>query len=336
MELAWTFGKILLGIAIISVIVNYRFHLKDKKILYSKKLIPPIWADRETKQLFQQFNRAWSYKIEKNVNVRIHKSKHSLTDQELRERWYELKKFLLLASVSKGLPMFSKKVDDIWHFFLEEQVLYEEFCYRFIGEPIEHHPHEKPKHLPKERAWFDLLYLSFFPVSSHSHLWGDFLQEKEEHGKWIVQIINGTEDIKNTHGRHRASAPTVETLDAFLQFAKEQVDQPNPNLKKRIQQTDGYWYGPAILGVGVYEGHNFYEDQKKRQDGFGGDGGASGYSAGSDERNDERIDAWNETASDVNTFEAGSGGIPSNSGGWTGSDSGSGCSSCSSCSGCSS
>lgn len=340
MELVWIFGKFVLVIAGIGLIVTYRHHLKDKKFTYSKKLVPPLWADRETKQLFKQFNQAWSYKIEKAVNVRIRKANQTLTSPELRECWHELKKFLFLASVSKGLPMFSKKIDDVWHYFLEDNSRYEEFCYRFIGGPIEHHPHEKPKHLPEERAWFDLLYLSFFPITSHSHLWGTFLHEKEEYKKWIKRIVRNPEDIKATYGRHRSSAPTVETLDAFLCFAQEQLEQRDPKLKQRIQRSDGYWYGPAILGVTAYEWSNYHEEEKKRNDGFAGDGGGAGYAEPVDrdiDRDNGWDDSWSEVASDVNTFETGSdGGGSSDSGGWGGSDSGSGCSSCSSCSGCSS
>ncbi|MEK3934936.1 hypothetical protein MKY41_06405 [Sporosarcina sp. FSL W7-1349] len=335
MELIITFGVIIVAIAVLTAIANGYFHAKEKKFLYSKKLKPPVWADRETKQLFQQFNRAWSYKIEKTVNVRIQKAKRTLTDAELRERWYELKKFLLLASVSKGLPMFSKKVDDVWHFFLEEHVLYEEFCYQFIGEPIEHHPHEKPKHLPQERAWFDLLYLSFFPVSSHSHLWGDFLQEKEEHQGWIERILRDPEGIKTQFGRQHASAPTVEALDAFLDFAEKQLELPDPATQKRVPHVDGYWYGPAIFGVSAYGGYEYYEEQKKKNDGGGSDGSAAG-AAGPVDWEDEQHEDWHDIASDVNTFEA----IPASGGssdsGWGSSDSSSGCSSCSSCSGCSS
>lgn len=325
MQLLFIFGAIIIGIVILSTFMNYFFQLKERKVFHSKNLVPPIWANDETIQLFDQFNNAWSYKIEATINERIEKSNRNLKQAEIRESWYELKKYLLLASLSKGLPMFSKEVDKVWHFFLEDKALYKDFCNAFIGEEIEHHPHTSPKHLPRERAWFDILYLSFFSVSSHSHLWGKFLKEKAEYEYWIEQLQVNPARIKEIHRKQRNSAPTIEALDNFLKFAEEQLLKTNQTSKIKAQQIDGYWYGSAIFGFAAYGTIDYYEDQKKRKDAYGGDSGVTG-SANSDDREKE----WNEMTDDVNSFE-----VASDSGS-SGSDSGSSCSSCSSCSGCSS
>src|SRR5699024_8196525 len=109
------------------------FIVMRKEVLYSPKLVPPVWAGPETEQLFQRFNHAWNTSIENNINERIKNSKPVLADAEIQKRWTELKKFLLLAGISKGLPMFSQEVDEIWHFFLEDKELYRDFCYQFTG-----------------------------------------------------------------------------------------------------------------------------------------------------------------------------------------------------------
>jgi len=317
------FGAIVLIVLFISACAHFIFAMKNRKYLYSKKLTAPPWADKETKRLFRQFNHAWSIEIENTVNVRIHKLERSLSESELRERWYELKKFLFLAGISKGLPMFSKKIDDIWHFFLEDKELYRDFCLAFIGEQIEHHPHETPKDLPNERAWFDMLYLSFFNINSRSHLWGKFVQRKTAHAKWVERVANHPKEIIESFGRHTSNAESVHTLDAFLKFASAQMIKDSG---KRIKRTDGYWYGAALLSL---HGHKqIHEKKNKKQDGAYADGSA-GYADSPNQKEE-----WNEIVTDVNTFEVGtdSGATPSAPSDGGGSDSGSSCSSCSGCS----
>ncbi len=310
------------GIFLVTVCPNLFLIMKSRTYYYSKKLIAPPWADKDTKRLFSQFNRAWSRKIEKTVNVRVKNRNRTLTDAELREQWYELKKFLLLAGISKRLPMFSKKVDDIWHFFLEEEELYNQFCLDFIGEQIEHHPHETPTLLPNERAWFDMLYLSFFNVTSRSYLWGKFVQKKKEHAKWIERIVNDPKGIIETFGLHSSDAPSTHTLATFLKFARQQVMKTNG---KRVKRKDGYWYGTSLFALYEYE---TVQEKKKKVIGTSADG-SPGFAADFDYKEE-----WNKIVTKVNSFEVGTdaGATPSSPSDGGGSDSGSSCSSCSGCS----
>ena len=316
---------IFVGIILVIVCPHLFFVMKSRTYFYSKKLTAPPWADKETKQLFRQFNRAWSMKIEKTVNVRVKNRKHTLTDVELRERWYELKKFLLLAGISKRLPMFSKNVDDIWHFFLEEEELYNQFCLDFIGEQIEHHPHETPTLLPIERAWFDMLYLSFFNVTSRSHLWGKFMQKKKEHAKWIERIVNDPKGIIESFGRHSSDASSTYTLANFLKFARHQVMKTNGKQGKRVKRKDGYWYGTSLFAIYDYD---TVQMKKKKVVGTSVDG-SPGFAADFDYKEE-----WNEIVTNVNSFEVGTdaGATPSAPSDGGDSDSGSSCSSCSGCS----
>lgn len=310
------------AIALIILFISLIFSIKRRISSYSKKLTAPPWADDETKRLFQQFNLAWSIEIEKTVNMRIKQADYTFTNDELRERWYELKKFLFLAGTSKGLPMFSTKVDDIWHFFLEEKELYNKFCLAFIGEQIEHHPHETPKHLPSERAWFELLYLSFFNITSHSHLWGKFVQEKKEVEKWMERMMVEPKEIVELFGRRLSGA----TLTAFIIFAQEQMMKTDKIQDARVKRDDGYWYGGVLFSFYSYD---TVQVKKKEKNGAiaDGSGGFIGF-AGSSE------DEWNKVVTDVNSFESVTDGGTTSSTHSDGgnSDSGSSCSSCSSCS----
>lgn len=303
------------------------------KNMYTKGLIPPLWADEETTLLFQRFNAAWSTTIEETTNERIRANRPELTNVELRERWHELKKFLFLAGISKKLPMFSEEVDEIWHFFLEEKALYQKFCADFIGEMIEHHPHDTPQYMPKERAWFDILYLSFFTVSSHSSLWGAFLKEDAEHQIWIGKILDHPDEIIHLFGKPTATAESIYTLKNFLQFARKQLTADTPEYAyERIQQTDGYWYGAALFSLYFYDSTEDFFHHKK--DIYTRDSAGGSVYIDSSEREKE----WDDLKEDVNHYEDGtsdtssSGGFFGNDSHDSGSDSGSSCSSCSSCS----
>lgn len=326
MILFFIFGIAILLILIFAIYSNF-FPIKKKQVYsYAKELNPPPWADVETVKLFKQFNTAWSSTIEDTVNIRVFEKEHHLSNSELSERWYELKKFLFLAGISKGLPMFSEKVDELWHFFLEEKEIYHEFCSSFIGEQIEHHPHGTPKNLPIERAWFDILYLSFFNISSHSYLWGKFIQNKQEHVKWLAQIIEDSKSIRKSFARLSSRSESVQTLDAFLQFSSKQLTGPNHNQEKRVLRSDGYWYGGALLSL--HSEVPFPKKQQKRDDIAYSDGSA-GFVASYDEQKE-----WKEIVALVNTFEDGtnSGSTHDSSPNNGDSDAGSSCSSCSGCS----
>lgn len=305
------------------------------KNMYTKDLTPPLWADENTTLLFHKFNEAWSTTIEETTNKQIRASRPELSNVELRERWHELKKFLFLAGISKKLPMFSEKVDEVWHFFLEEKSLYQKFCIDFIGKMIEHHPHDTPQHMPKERAWFDILYLSFFPVSSHSSLWGDFLKERAEHQIWIEQMIDVPDELIRLFGRQTAVSESIDTLQDFVQFARKQLIEDEPEYAyERIQQTDGYWYGAALFSLYIYQSDEDFFLHKKEaysRDSAGGSSFVEG---------PKRDEEWDALTEDVNHYDDTS----SSSNSFFGNDSsssddggsGSSCSSCSSCSGCSS
>lgn len=321
------FGVIILFLIISIIYANFMSTRQTQKLLYSKSLIAPPWADEETKKYVEQFNNAWPIAIEETVHTRMTEANQTLSNQELHERWYELKKFLFLAGISKGLPMFSEKVDELWHLFLEESKVYEQFCIDFIGEQIEHHPHEKPKNLPTERAWFDLLYLSFFTITSHSYLWGEFLQQKKEHEIWTERISKDSESILKSFGRHTARTESLQTLVAFLQFARKQMTTSNQAETKRVQYNDGYWYGAALFSL--YSSDSLIPLQKKKEANSVYADSSAGYTS-----SPEPTEDWDKMNKDVNTFEheTDHGSTTSTSSDDGNADSGSSCSSCSGCS----
>ncbi len=86
--------------------------------------------------------------------------------------WYlfEFKRFLIMASLFKGVPMYSDHVDVIWHEALMFTKSYDDFCEKFTNKKIHHQPNVGKSIISPEnqRAWFDLVYTTLFKVKRNS------------------------------------------------------------------------------------------------------------------------------------------------------------------------
>lgn len=127
----------------------------------------PLW-----KKIDQALTDTFKEKVFRNYQTK----NPSITREELEWRWHELKKFFFLAVLFKQVPMFSKLVDDLWHEMILFTRDYHQFCER-LGVKIEHEPHIAPRFNPDERAYFDLIYSSFFQVEkATTYFYGEFFQ----------------------------------------------------------------------------------------------------------------------------------------------------------------
>lgn len=89
----------------------------------------------------------------------------------------EFQRFLFLSTLFKNVPMFSQHVDELWHTTIMFTNQYQTFSETLLGphQLIHHAPNIEPTNNPKERAFFDLIYSSFFAINDYSHLtWGSF------------------------------------------------------------------------------------------------------------------------------------------------------------------
>jgi hypothetical protein len=104
------------------------------------------------------------------------------TREEAASLFQEVKKYLLLAEhySPRTLPMFSVRVDEIWHQFVLFTAEYAEFCARFAGRFLHHAPSEADAETAREQvvsfAEFRAEYAARFgELSSH---WSDELSLK--------------------------------------------------------------------------------------------------------------------------------------------------------------
>lgn len=172
--------------------------------------------------------------IEARVKDRVLKGQPRLSDNEWKWTWFELKRYFLMCSIMRSVPMYSRSADEIWHEMLMFTREYEQFCSKFCGETIHHAPHAagvQPE--PGERAWFDWVYGELFeqtPVSGR--VWGTFYRTplpKEklyEIESWSERQLMGEWFNGKTPLKHGDISDVIEHLISRL---KQQVGAAKRN-----------------------------------------------------------------------------------------------------------
>lgn len=201
----------------------------------------------------------------------------SITREALEWRLYELKKYFFLTVVFKHVPMFSKLVDDLWHEMILFTREYQQFC-EHLGVKIEHEPHLEPRFNPDERAFFDLIYSSFFQVEEvTSYFYGEFfqyplsekvrnlLQHDDQYG-FIKQYVRDNDQSK-------------EIATKLWSVITKQMQEPAPSANEQTNtplETYAYWL-PTWFLLGATN-----PDKERYDDGgavFPGDNDSSDSSA---------------------------------------------------------
>lgn len=124
----------------------------------------------------ERLEAALGLDMEARVKDRILRKHTRMQDKEWEWTWFELKRFFLLCGVLRGVPMYSSKVDEVWHEMLMFTREYEQFCKQFTGDTIHHAPHGAEVQPDQgERALFDWAYGELFEQAPASgRLWGAF------------------------------------------------------------------------------------------------------------------------------------------------------------------
>jgi hypothetical protein len=85
------------------------------------------------------------------------------TREEARGLFQEVKKYLVLAErqQQRSIPMFSVRVDEVWHQFVLFTAEYAAFCARFAGRFLHHVPDESAPPAPTEERAKELSFAEF-------------------------------------------------------------------------------------------------------------------------------------------------------------------------------
>lgn len=177
----------------------------------------------------ERLEAALTTDFEARVKDRVLRHAPNLRDIEWQWRWFELKRYFLMCGVLRGVPMYSDRVDEVWHEMLMFTREYEEFCKKFCGQLIHHAPHapdSKPN--PGERALFDWVYGELFlPASGSAGLWGAFYRTPMPRGLMLELETHGAEELRNARFNAR-SAGVFPDLNATVDYLIEREEGWRP------------------------------------------------------------------------------------------------------------
>jgi hypothetical protein len=127
--------------------------------------------------IVQKLNQTLSHSYIDNVKNRVLQNHPKWKDHEFDWGMFELKRYFVMNSLLKSVPMFSSNVDEIWHEMLMFTRDYEKFSKELYHDMLHHMPNMDSTPIPGERAFFDWVYLSLFESTPNSRaIWGQFLQ----------------------------------------------------------------------------------------------------------------------------------------------------------------
>lgn len=88
------------------------------------------------------------------LEERLVRERRVSTHEEVARLLDEVKKYLVLARLNptRGLPMLSRRVDEVWHQFVLFSEEYTRFCHRFFGRFVHHVPGEAPPRIDANDA----------------------------------------------------------------------------------------------------------------------------------------------------------------------------------------
>ncbi|WP_099353128.1 hypothetical protein [Fredinandcohnia onubensis] len=128
------------------------------------------------KKLSENLEQSLSKSYMKNVEERV-KNEKNLKENEYNWRLLDLKRYFILTSLLKESPMFSDKVDDLWHEMLMFTREYDDFSKKYAGSILHHSPNVTKISDPDLRGFFDWVYAELFFIRKENiHLYKGFFR----------------------------------------------------------------------------------------------------------------------------------------------------------------
>ncbi|GGD92783.1 hypothetical protein GCM10010911_59230 [Paenibacillus nasutitermitis] len=266
---------------------------------------------------------------------RILRNQPSLRDQQWKWLWFELKRYFLMCAIMRGVPMYSDKVDDVWHEMLMFTREYEQFCTQLSGGLIHHAPHGDGSSPEQgERAWFDWIYGELFVMAPASgQLWGSFYHTPLSQERMETLERLSADELRRSYFNVKAleKYPDLqEAADYIIGRGKELAYKARSGIESGYTTGRSHQWSDPLFMTGAFSGALFLSSMLP----------ADQFENGMEEAyKKERGDAYSSSGcgsySDRDDNDGGHDGSPDNSscggsGGDSGSGDGGGGSSCSS------
>ncbi len=154
--------------------------IRENERLFSKVGPPGVLvpAGHPAEPLANKLEASIPQHYEAQLWQRIQSEHPDMPYREFEWRWHEMKRYMLICALFREVPMFSSRVDDVWHEMLMFTREYEQLCNRFYGYMLHHSPHGGTVSQPEQRALFDWVYGELFPLErANTNLWGTFFRQ---------------------------------------------------------------------------------------------------------------------------------------------------------------
>lgn len=147
---------------------SFKFRLPPKS-LETKPL-------KGLKKLSDNLEQSLGKSYMENAEQRVRRE-NRLKENEYEWRLSDLKRYFILSSLLKEAPMFSEKVDELWHQMLMFTREYDEFSKKYLGTKLHHSPNINIEPDPDLRGFFDWVYAELFFIRRENiHLYNGFFR----------------------------------------------------------------------------------------------------------------------------------------------------------------
>ncbi|MGX5609497.1 hypothetical protein ACWKTZ_24305 [Bacillus cereus] len=280
-----------LSIAAYKVVKNKKKNKENSaintEIIFPTYEIPKhlgVQKNLDLEELVERLEESMNPEFMQSVKERVLRGQ--LIDESQYD-WYllELKRFFIMSSVLKNVPMYNEKVDEIWHEMLMFTKSYERFGQEFLGDMIHHEPNvgQSIRNPESERAWFEYIYSELFEVGEYTRLiYGNFFQYPID--KEILKKIDTLSEDELLHTYFNANTYeatnvsvklitklkkrirniTYETKNSVNSNVKYGSDRFNTNYQKKESDQNSDFYTNSFLYYSMltYDNDSYKEATK--------------------------------------------------------------------------
>ncbi len=207
---------ILIAVYLYVQIRSYKFDIPP----YDLELKPIKGLKKISEDLERSLNKNYMRK----VTERIKENSKPENEHEYEWRILDMKRFFILAALVKEAPMFSWKVDQIWHEMLMFTREYDEFAENYLGTKIHHNPNENVEPNPDLRGFFDWVYAELFFIKKENiYLYNGFFR-CPVHPNVINDFRNLSEN-ELIESYFNYDSKYMETISALISSMKESANK---------------------------------------------------------------------------------------------------------------
>lgn len=240
------FLTIAAGAGILFAIAYFSGNRGKKKILL-KENIPDHLGLLEgvpASSILGKLEESLPYEYINQVKLRFLSDHPEVSDDEFEWRVFELKRYFFLNSFLKSTPMFSSKVDEVWHEMLMFTKKYESFSEGYLGKMLHHTPNLEPEPAPQQRAFFDWVFAQLFEITEYTwQAWGDFFHYPMD--RKVLLNIESLSDEKIKRQFFNANEENQELVNYLISRLRTQLGKV-----QEIYNSDkkGSFEKPGLFG----------------------------------------------------------------------------------------